>query len=789
MTSKYSIDDILDEVRRKRETASPTDGGLKQSRGQEPKSRKSVPFRLAGLEGDTGDFERQNEANPSPISSPDVKTPALKPEDTPGGDFVAAADSRHYEFEDTRFVGDESPASNIYAQGNRASFEQRRRERVRQFMEGSFSLPDDEPPGGHTAEIPPSALTEADVSQNTASLHDFFGGLHAQPSAGVKTAGLDALHLTDETGFSGPHDIPEPVEGEYARASDASAVRRDIKRTGAAVLRRVIISGTCFAALFYLALCNLYPLPLYNPVCPENNMTAFLLTNLAVMLIAVMVSYSVIGSGLISLFTFRADFDTPFAVCVLVSIIHSVAVIVKGDFLFTGQGHFFLAAAAFGLFGNALGKYMAVLRVRRNFSVTSSQAAKTGEFIIADPALASLIGEGLGFDEPPAVSYAAETGFPEDFLRISYSQDASESLGRIASMLFLIFSGFLAIASMLFFKQNAMQGLTIFCAGAIITSPFTATIASNFPLLRASRALAGQGAMLAGHESLEVLGDIDAVLLDAVDLYPSPNAVLHGIKALSQSRIDEAIIDAASIMNSAQGLLRDIFLGIIGGRLSILKPVERLKYEGNLGLSAVVDGKPVIIGSRRLMIDNLIDVPAHDFESRYTKGGRQILYLANSGEITAMFVVSYNPDTKAMPLMRELARRGVGFIIRSSDPNITAFKIANDYSLDEARVSLVPDEAVAASLRLTAAKERGPAHLLSISGSGARLRALASVHRVLSSNRAATALQLLGLVCGYALTAYLAFTGSILKMGFNHLIAFQAFWAALIILIPNLKKI
>jgi hypothetical protein len=75
----------------------------------------------------------------------------------------------------------------------------------------------------------------------------------------------------------------------------------------------MVVTGTAFAVLLYLSLCNLYPLPLYHPICPEVDMRMYLMTNLSVMLIAALASANVIGNGLLSLVTLRADYDTPAA--------------------------------------------------------------------------------------------------------------------------------------------------------------------------------------------------------------------------------------------------------------------------------------------------------------------------------------------------------------------------------------------------------------------------------------------------------------------------------------------
>ncbi len=111
---------------------------------------------------------------------------------------------------------------------------------------------------------------------------------------------------------------------------------------------------------------------------------------------------------------------------------------------------------------------MTVARIRRNFSVASADTVKSAEFILNDRSLASLLSDGLELDDP-IISYACKTEFPDDFLRISYSEDESESLGRYAIPLFLFFAAaWRLLPPFCFIKRHA--DVTVFCVAVCITA-------------------------------------------------------------------------------------------------------------------------------------------------------------------------------------------------------------------------------------------------------------------------------------------------------------------------------
>ena len=138
-----------------------------------------------------------------------------------------------------------------------------------------------------------------------------------------------------------------------------------------------------------------------------------------------------------------------------------------------------------------------------------------------------------------------------------------------------------------------------------------ATLYANYPLLRAQKSLAKEGAQLTGFEAVDTFSMINGVTVDASELFPSDNVLLHNIKMFEKRRIDEAILGiASSALCSFDGTIKNVFMKIIQGKMEILKKVENLVYEEGMGLSAWVDGKRVLIGNSALMRHHEIYTPS-----------------------------------------------------------------------------------------------------------------------------------------------------------------------------------
>lgn len=806
MASNYNVEDILAEVQRKKESVSkasldPAPAPERPKASAKKKQSSAAPFQLKGM---TGEFEApkrpksgaERPPEPSPFAKNTQTTKALE-----RASVATRTDLPTNRAASSGAVSDKTRVIPAVRPQEDDGLHLRRQEKIQQFMQDSFSAIEEQTAPGAASNADPDSIE---------GIGQYFGGLRRsrtltetapekKADAGTKgKPGKKAKKVREQappppranssakTRKASP--VEEDEEGEYLSPADARDVRYDILSIKRGLSTRLLITGGCAAVLLYLALCNLYPLPLLNPICPEVDMRVFMMVNLVVFVIGALAANAVIGGGLVSLFTLKADHDTPAALCTLAVIAHGVALIMNADQIHTGESSFYFVVAGLTLFANTVGKRMMILRIERNFAVASVDAQRTGEYLLSGDKLADKLAEGQGFAEP-AIAYPVKVNFPEKFLKLSYSDDYSESFSRYITPIFLLFAVGLSLVCWLVFDRSPLEAFTIFCVVLCMASPLTPTIVGNLPLLRAAKGLSREGAFISGYNAVETFEDMNCVVVDSGELYPAGAVEMHGIKAFAQSRIDEAILDAASLMCQVDGLLKNIFMEMIGNKSDILKPVTNVVYKDGKGLGAQVDGKTVLIGNRALMSAYGVEMPSQDYEKKYVKGDREILYLANSGEVTAMFVLSYRPNPEVAKWLQVLAKKELSLIIHATDPNITPKKIAADYHYPQEFIQVIPSELRERYLTLTAPKERAKAYVMSLAGTAVRLRALAAIHTLKQAMVIGTVLQMAGLVLGYALVAFLAFTGAMSAIGFSQLIIYQLFWTAAITLIPNLKKI
>ncbi len=581
-------------------------------------------------------------------------------------------------------------------------------------------------------------------------------------------------------------ELSEEIE-EYNSYDDTESVQKDIATIKSNLTVRLGISAVCFGVLTYLAVSLMSKsVPLPEFMWPETHMNVFLLVNLGITILAAVVCNVTVGGGLMSLFKLKADRDSFAALAVLAVVIQGVALVMHPEQVGEESIHLYFAVAVLGLVFNTIGKLLMINRIQRNFKLVSSNVEKSAVLQVKDKDISREFTRGLGVDGPAPV-LGVKTKFLSNFLDISYSDECYDGLNRVLVPICFVGSIAVAVVSYLLLKDIYIT-LTAFAATLCICSPITAAIVENLPLARATKKLSRHGAMIGGFSTLEEYAGTNAVVLKDSELFPQGFIILHGIKMFRENLVDQTIQDAASIMHSCGGTLSGVFMDTIGSDEKMVKKVENLVYEDGMGISAWVDGKRVLMGNRELMIHHGIDIPSRDYEMKFLRDSRELLYLSNSGELMGMFVMSYEFNEEIAAELDRLADRNIHLVVCSNDPNVTADRIAETYAFPKEMIRVLPAKSHGDYDNLAMARDRAKAALAYTGSSLSMLKAINAVFSVRSSITAGTVIQILSIVLGYFMIVLFAFMGSMSTVTFWSLILYQMFWAAAVFVVSRFTK-
>lgn len=483
-------------------------------------------------------------------------------------------------------------------------------------------------------------------------------------------------------------EVPEEAEEEpeiedFTDYQDAKAVQLELQYR-----YRTSLLGLVFTGLLELVLLVLTLLTVFigeSPITAVGYLSVQVFT-LGLMMI---INHTAVIHGLSGLFAFKANGDTAPAVASAITLLATMIHFAN----MTVALPFWAPLAGLLLTFSAAGHFLQALCVRRNFAFVSYPSEKFAASLIEEENAQREIGRRAVGEGEATVAYFHPTGFLSDYLTNAYEEDQGDDWSRwatpIAIGLSLLITAFLSLMGAV---KDFWEWLTPFVGLICLSLPVT-HLAVQLPLNQCCRTMLSRGGFLVGWKAVRQFGHPDALAVDIADLFPDESMLLHGIKTFSGAHIDDAILDAASLSVRSGGPLAMIFRRIIQNKEELLHEVDSLVYEQGMGLSGWVDGRRVLVGNRRLLQNHGVDVPSLDYEARYAKDGRRLVYLSTAGELSAMFVVSYLADPDIQEALQDLCRSKVTLLVRSCDPNITAEDLCACFDLDDYYVDILPASA------------------------------------------------------------------------------------------------
>ena len=374
----------------------------------------------------------------------------------------------------------------------------------------------------------------------------------------------------------------------------------------------------------------------------------------------------------------------------------------------------------------------------------------------------------------------------DGFVEQSLSERASERRARKVSYILLgvaLLSGVLFLLAGAGWNKAAAAMAAVLCMGAPLSSTLIAGIAS----LRLQRAAAAVGAVVPGWQAIEQLGGIDTLQIDADDLFTADSAQLEDIRIFKGGRIDRAILYAASVLNQSGGTLQGLFRQIIEDRTDILFPVKDLEIHRGLGFAAWCDNNHIQIGTRRFLEQEGVALPDEDYENQHSKNGElEILYLAVSGNVHAMFVIRYVGGRNIARSLAALQQENIRLLVTSLDPSLTAKHITEAYRLPEGMVTLLDQEQCAALEAAPA--EDAPCCMYHQKGFASLTGGLRAADKAQNAETTATTVQMVSVLFSVAIAVLLTSARSIWQLPVTYVLMYQAAWSALSIAVCALKQ-
>ena len=622
-----------------------------------------------------------------------------------------------------------------------------------------------------------------------------------EPAAKEDTMSLPLLPLDGEEPQQAPEKAPAAPQPELkAEAEDAvspeehaeteltepEATADKLHRMSAELTLRCVLGGILAVVLLHFGLVSDGLLPAMAALDPDAAPAAFYGANLLLLAASLCVGFPVLRDGLNGL-RGRSSSETMPALAAVAALVQAVTAMLNANVYRGTTGISLLSGmAALGLFLALLGSRVMLAAVKGGYELVTNGVEFEGAYRAKDKDLLRALARDLE-QKDPWVLLSRPMKEADGFVEQSLSERASERRARKVSYILLgvaLLSGVLFLLAGAGWNKAAAAMAAVLCMGAPLSSTLIAGVAS----LRLQRAAAAVGAVVPGWQAIEQLGGIDTLQIDADDLFTADSAQLEDIRIFKGGRIDRAILYAASVLNESHGTLKGLFRQIVEERTDILFPVKDLEQHHGLGFSAWCDNNRILIGTRSYLEQEGVPLPDEEYEMQHSKNGElQILYLAVSGNLHAMFVLKYVGGRNVARGLAVLQKENIRLLVTCQDPSLTAHHITEAYRLPEGMITVLDQEQCNA-IKAAPEDPEDTCCMIHLKAFASLTGGLQAADQAQNAESSATTVQMVSVLFSIIIAALLTSAGSIWELSVATVLMYQAAWSALSIAVCALKQ-
>jgi Cu+-exporting ATPase len=237
--------------------------------------------------------------------------------------------------------------------------------------------------------------------------------------------------------------------------------------------------------------------------------------------------------------------------------------------------------------------------------------------------------------------------------------------------------------------------LLAFVSVIIIACPCALGIATPAALMMGSGKAAEYGILFKGGEYLEIASKIQTIVFDKTGTLTEGNPSVTDIHIIPESGISEkeilrlaAIAEAGSEHPLGQAIVRK------GKQDNAIPIPETSQAISGQGLKAVYQGLVILIGTRKLMIENGIPI-VESVKSKLTELenlGKTAVLLAVDSKLSGILALADTTKESAKIAVDDLKSKGKEVIMLTGDNERTAKSIATQLGIDRVIAQVLPQQ-------------------------------------------------------------------------------------------------
>ncbi|WP_264738179.1 heavy metal translocating P-type ATPase [Cytobacillus firmus] len=328
----------------------------------------------------------------------------------------------------------------------------------------------------------------------------------------------------------------------------------------------------------------------------------------------------------------------------------------------------------------------------------------TGESVPVDKTAGdTVIGSTInknGFLKIKATKVGKDTALSQIIKVVEEAQGSKAPIQRMADRISGIFVPIVVTIAVVTFlvwyiwvsPGNFAEALEKLIAVLVIACPCALGLATPTSIMAGSGRAAEYGVLFKGGEHLELTHEITTVVLDKTGTVTHGKPVLTDV--ITEGNIEERTflqLVGSAEKQSEHPLAEAIVNGIKDKGTTLFNPEEFEAIPG-YGIKAKVEGKDLLIGTRRLMDKYGVNVQSAKLEMEtLEENGKTAMLVAVDGKYAGIVAVADTIKETSRDAINRLRKLGIEVIMITGDNKRTAQAIAEEVGIDSAIAEVLPE--------------------------------------------------------------------------------------------------
>lgn len=326
----------------------------------------------------------------------------------------------------------------------------------------------------------------------------------------------------------------------------------------------------------------------------------------------------------------------------------------------------------------------------------------TGESIPVEKVIGStVIGASInknGFIKYKATKVGQDTALAQIIKLVEDAQGSKAQIAKIADVIsayfvpVVILLAIISSVSWLIAGESFIFSLTIFISVLVIACPCALGLATPTAIMVGTGKGAENGILIKGGEALETTHKIDTIVFDKTGTITEGKPKVTDIITNSISE-EEFLVLAASSEKGSEHPLGEAILNEGRNKNLKLKKIDKFNAIAGQGIDVVIENKNILLGNRKLMIDQNIDITIfNDKVEDLSNQGKTPMYIAINKELKGIIAVADVVKVSSKKAIETLHKMGIKTVMITGDNENTAKAIAKEVGIDNVLAEVLPGD-------------------------------------------------------------------------------------------------